>query len=72
MTHQNIQGGIIWDGWAGFVQGQILTLVSRVKHPPTSPPPNIILHFTIATQPPPPPAPPKKNKKIKHDFEGAP
>ncbi len=44
MTHQNIQGGIIWDGWAGFVQGQILTLVS-----PPPPPPNIILHFTIAT-----------------------
>ncbi len=28
MTHQHIQGGILWAGWARFVQGQILTPVS--------------------------------------------
>ncbi len=34
MTHQNIQGGIIWAGWARFGQGYILTPVSRTPPPP--------------------------------------
>ncbi len=41
MAHQNIQGGIIWAGWARFVLGQILTHVQPS-------PLNVILHFTIA------------------------